>query len=166
MTDLIYDYITMGVDMMISAAILAAIIVMLRSSNILTNYSAQQQATSDRLNYYKEFVAFDNTSKLLSPDISSAMVYYRYDLDIVVKMGDVLLQNDRHSGKFYVEGGSYGARHEVPYNTPNVGEESVISIVGTNKKFTAFLVEDFNDTPSTSGYMGGTITGLKFEQYP
>ena len=55
MTDLVYDYLTMGVDMMISAAMLAAIVVLLRGSVVLSQYSATQQMNTDRINYYKQY---------------------------------------------------------------------------------------------------------------
>ena len=68
MTDLIYDYITIGVDMIICAAVLAAVIVLLRGSVTLSQFSAMQQANADRVNYYKEYSIYDNTTGLSSAD--------------------------------------------------------------------------------------------------
>lgn len=159
MTDLIYDYITMGVDMMISGAILASVVILLRSSTILSAYSAQQQATTDRINYYKEFSMYDCTDKLLSPDVLSAMVYYKYDLDVVIQIGSDIYTNDRRTGKYYKNG------------TQVLTYEQLSTAVGTQLKFKAYLVEDFKKSGtepaiSSSGYMGGVITGLKFVYTP
>lgn len=151
MTDLVYDYISMGVDMLVSAAILASVVILLRSSTVLTNYAAQQQATSDRLNYYKEYVAYDCTNDLLSPDVLSCIVYYRYDLDIVIIQGSNTISNERSTGKYKCNG-SY------------ISYDDLVTCIGSNKKYKANIYEDGKSTASSSGYQGGTITGIKFEQ--
>ena len=161
MTEIIYDYITQGVDMLISGVILTAIVVMLRSVTILNTYSANQQATTDRLNYYKEYAMYDCTDKLLSPDVLSAMVYYKYNLDIVVIIGSNTYTN-------YIDAGAGAAhQHEGKYykNGTEITYSQFVGDLGSNKKFTANLVEDMTDTPSTTGYKGGLITGLKFVSY-
>lgn len=165
MTDLIYDYITMGVDMMISAAILTSVVVLLRSSTILSTYSAQQQATSDRLNYYREYAMYDCTENLLSPDVLSAITYYRYDLAITIQMGSNIISN------FYISPyGTESITGKYYLNGEEVDRETVVNMLGTDKQFSSLLWEDFQKdgasgyTFSTSGYTGGLITGIKFTQ--
>lgn len=158
MTDLIYDYITMGVDMMISAAILTAVVILMRSSTILSSYSAQMQANSDRINYYKEYSTYDCTDNLLSPDALSAMVYYRFDLEVVIKIDSNIYYNDTNTGNYYVNDVSAGTTTQIDYAT-------LSSAVGSSRTFKAYLCEDFTDEKSTSGYQGGLVTGLYFEKY-
>lgn len=157
MTDLVYDYITMGVDMMISAAILAAVVILLRGSTLLSMYSAQQQSTTDRINYYKEYAMYDCTQGLLSPDVLSTMVYYKYDLDVVVQIGNTVYTNDKKTGRYYANGS------QISY-------DQLAQALGTTKKFKAWLVEDFkksgsNPVLSQNGYQGGVISGIKFVNY-
>lgn len=157
MTDLVYDYITMGVDMMISAAILAAVVILLRGSTLLSMYSAQQQSTTDRINYYKEYAMYDCTQGLLSPDVLSTMVYYKYDLDIVIQIDNIIYTNDKKTGKYYMNG------TQITY-------DQLSHDIGTDKKFKSWLVEDFkksgnNPVLSQNGYQGGVISGIKFVMY-
>lgn len=157
MTDMVYDYITMGVDMMISAAILAAVVILLRGSTLLSIYSAQQQSTTDRINYYKEYAMYDCTQGLLSPDVLSTIVYYKYDLDIVIQDGNEIYTNDKKTGKYYKNGA------QITY-------DQLVQDIGTTKKFKAWLVEDFkksgaNPVLSQNGYQGGVISGIKFVRY-
>lgn len=157
MTDLVYDYITMGVDMMISAAILAAVVILLRGSTLLSIYSAQQQSTTDRINYYKEYAMYDCTQGLLSPDVLSTIVYYKYDLDIVIQDDSNIYTNDKKTGKYYMNG------VQITY-------DQLVQNIGTTKKFKAWLVEDFKKSGadpvlSQNGYQGGVISGIKFVKY-
>lgn len=157
MTDLVYDYITMGVDMMISAAILAAVVILLRGSTLLSIYSAQQQSTTDRINYYKEYAMYDCTQGLLSPDVLSTIVYYKYDLDIVIQDGSNIYTNDKKTGNYYMNG------TQITY-------DDLVRGIGTDKKFKSWLVEDFkksgaNPVLSQNGYQGGVISGIKFVKY-
>lgn len=168
MTDLIYDYISMGVDMMISAAILTAVVVLIRGSTILSAHSAQQQATTDRLNYYREYSMYDCTDNLLSPDALSAITYYRYDLDVVIVLkgsggSTVTITN-------YLDNGSVHKYEGYYYKSVNGGTAQRISrddltfLIGSTRKFSCMLFEDFSSTGSTEGYQGGIITGLKFTE--
>lgn len=163
MTDLIYDYITLGVDMIISAAILASIVLLLRTSTLLSMYSAQQQATSDKLNYYREFSMYDCTNNLTGADVLSALTYYRYDLDIVVTLSGgsayYTVYNDRSNGKYYIKTNN-GNPVECDY-------AYVSNIINSTYTFGANLAENYNNINnggalSTSGYTGGVVSGIKF----
>ncbi len=157
MTDLVYDYISTGVDMIITAAILSAIVVLLRSSVILSGYQARMQSNSDRMNYYKQYNMYDNTDGLCTADVISALTYYRYDLQIVIVDGtsspeNVLYHNDPNSGKFY-RGTGTGTE---------VSLDDIQSTLRANWSFHGYLVEDLKSTPNTYNYEGGVVTGLKF----
>ena len=152
MTDLVYDYISMGVDMILTAAVLSAVVVLLRSSVVLSAYQANLQANSDRMNYYKRFNMYDCTNTLCSADVLSALIYYRYDLQIVVvgSDGGVLVSNDTHTGKFY-----NGLNAEMTI-------EQVQATLKANWTYSSNLVENGASQPTGEPYSGGLITGIKF----
>lgn len=158
MTDIVYDYITTGIDMIVSSVIVAAVVVLLRSATIMTSYTSTQQEVADRLNYYKEYVAYDRTTDSLSPDVVSTMSYYKYDIDIVIQLKTGVIWTNYtgigmhdHEGKYYCNG------TEKTY-------DDFVDAIGSTKTFSANLYEDFSDNPSTDGYKGGLITGIKFTE--
>ena len=161
MTDLIYDMITLGVDMLISAVILTAVIILMRSSTMLSVYSSEQQAISDRMNYYKEYSMYDCTDDLMSPDVLSSAVYYKYDVDIAIdlKNGQIwtnYIQNSNtheHTGSYYC---STTGISPMTY-------DDIVNAIGSTKKFKSVLIEDFGQA-SSSGYRGGLITGIRFTE--
>lgn len=166
MTDLVYDYISMGVDMLLTAAIISSIVVLLRSSVVLSIYQSNLQANSDRMNYYRQYNMYDRTTTLCAADIQSALVYYRYDLQMVVENTDgrILITNINSSGKvdgkFYTQG-SIGA----PLSPlGNINE--ITGILKSDDTFSGWLIEDLGTQTSDEGYEGGLITGLKFKKNP
>ncbi len=168
MTDLIYDYISMGVDMMISAAFLTAVVILMRSSTVLSMYSAQQQATTDRLNYYREYSMYDCTDNLLSPDALSAISYYRYDMDVVIVIkgaggSTITVTNYLDNGGIHKYEGKY--YKVVSGGFPEeINRDELVFLIGSTRKFSCMLYEDFTNTPSDDGYKGGVITGIKFTE--
>lgn len=160
MTDLVYDYISMGVDMILTAAILSAIVVLLRSSTVLSAYQANLQANSDRMNYYKQFNMYDNTNTLCTADIISALLYYRYDMELVVKNsdGNVLITNKYGSNK--ITGQFYNAS-----GTP-LTVSQIQSMLMANWTYSSKLVEDLRSVPDANNYEGGMVTGLVFQRNP
>lgn len=62
MTDLIYDYITQGVDLMICAAILSSVTVLLYANTQMQSAVALQQAYREEMRYYTQFNQYDNTT--------------------------------------------------------------------------------------------------------
>lgn len=190
MTDLIYDYISMGVDMLITAAIVSAIVVLLRSTIILNQYSANQQASAERVNYYKEFNKYDCTDTLVTADMISAMLYYRYDLEVVVTFkesgGGVTIYTNKPRPETSIDGTIYRINKSGTIDT--VSATDFKKAVSPNWMYKAFLYEESstprgsfgsytskspgspasapNDLfgfPSIEGYSGGLITGLYFE---
>lgn len=153
MTDVIYDSISIAVDMILSSAILCAIVVLLRNSTILSNYSANAQATAQRLNYYKEFNMYDNTTKLSSADAVSAMMYYRYDIDVIIKTNDKLYSNDKNNGKLYVEDIGTGVKTNIEYS------ELKNSLLASDT-YSSILYENNSNVASTEGYKGGVVSGI------
>ena len=47
---------------------------------------------------------YDCTQGLLSPDVLSTMVYYKYDLDIVIQDDSNIYTNDKKTGRYYKNG--------------------------------------------------------------
>lgn len=139
MTDLIYDYITMGIDMIVSASILAVIVILLRGASILSNQNAMQQANADKIDYYREYSMYDNTTNLSAAEVKSALAYYKNDLVIVIQ-----------------HGGSTAYK-----STPNGTPQGSVNAIGANYKYKAQIFEDNKSTPSEY-YSGGIITGILF----
>ena len=163
MTDLIYDYITMGVDMIICAAVLAAVVVLLRGSVVLSQFSAAQQANADRVNYYKEYSVYDNTVGLTSADAISTLQYYKNDVQVYVyydvntRTGRVL-RCDPSTGKFYrsMNGGSTWT--ECP--SALLSQSLLSSYV-----YKCHIGEDGASLSELSNsYSGGVITCIVFER--
>lgn len=101
MTDIIYDFITTGIDLMLIGGILSALIVMLRGSAQLTAVIAAQNATTQEFDYYLQYHMYDDTDGLSSSDALSAIVGYRFDLYCFVGIDGVYYYNDPSTGKFY-----------------------------------------------------------------
>lgn len=70
MTDLVYDFISSGVDLLMTASVLSAVIVLVHTATILTSVTAQQQANADMIDYYREFNHLD-AKKCSTVDIQS-----------------------------------------------------------------------------------------------
>lgn len=153
MTDLIYDYISAGVDMMIYAAILSTVIVLLRMSAVLTAYNANQNANAERVNYYKEYSMYDNTNNLSSADVLSAAVYYQYDLEvkIVIPGGHTYATRPKQGGGYY----------DVNANTV-IDYDELKSALGSTHTWSAKLYENGSSTVNSEFYTGGIITGIEF----
>lgn len=62
MTDLIYDYITQGIDLLICAAILSSVTVLLYANTQMQSAVALQQAYREEMRYYAQFNQYDNTT--------------------------------------------------------------------------------------------------------
>lgn len=162
MTDVIYDYISMGIDMLVSAAVLASVIILLRSSSILSNVTAMQQANSDRINYYRQFNAFDN-KEVNQADVVGLLLYYRNDMNIAV------VKKDDHSRVCWTttnDAKIHGANPDG-YDSTNISDALAL-----DGKYHAYLIED-RATVSLDGegmwnakvdsFQGGIVTGIVIE---
>lgn len=109
MTDLVYDFITTGVDLLLIGAVLAAMIVMMRGSTQLTQLISNQQTTTDEFDLYLKYHMYDNQDGLSTADAISAMVGYRFDLTVCIKDGSTYYVNDPDTGKYYVISSSDGS---------------------------------------------------------
>lgn len=101
MTDLIYDYITTGIDLMLIGGILSAFIIMLKGSSQLSQVISNQQATAQEYDYYLRYHSYDDTKGLSSSDALSAMIGFRYDLYVVIGIDGEYIYNDPRTGYFY-----------------------------------------------------------------
>lgn len=111
MTDLVYDMISNGVDLILIGAVLAAMIVMLRGSTQLTQLISDQQVTTEEFDYYLKYHSFDHQQGLSSADGLSAIVGNRYSLWVCIKdsytdvdgnTSTVYYCNDPETGKYYL----------------------------------------------------------------
>ena len=161
MTDLIYDYITQGVDLLVNAVILSAVILLLNSTRILNEYSANQQATSQRIGYYKEYAMYDNTSNLTVADVISAISRYNEDLEIVIthsKHHTIVYENDMFVCKC--------SNHAAGVNKYTSTMDNFRTNNATTKYY-AYIMEDNNSCEGSSdSYQGGVITGIWFTTKP
>lgn len=154
MTDLVYDYITMGVDMILSSAILSAIVVMLYGSSALSHYSAMQQQNADSINYYMQYSMYDNTSGNSSSAVISALQYYKNDILVYVN-GNYQVKTDPKTGKFQVKK-SDGTWREASY-------DEFSTFIPSNTKYHAYICEDgVGIDQKSDSYKGGVITGIYF----
>lgn len=101
MTDLIYDFISTGVDLLLIGAVLAAMIVMMRGSTQLTQLISDQQVTTEEFDYYLQYHAYDNQVGLSSADALSAIVGNRFDIWVCIKDGSTCYINNPETGKYY-----------------------------------------------------------------
>ena len=158
MTDLIYDYITQAVDLIIAAAVLSSIIILLRTAIVLGNVSANQTANSNRLSYYKEYSKYDCKDSLNCADALSAIVYYRDTITVVyypTTATNYTIYNDPNKdGKFFIN--DNGAITEINYET--LKRECTRY---ADHHYKGLLYEDLSSDASTGGYQGGVITGIK-----
>lgn len=164
MTDLIYDYIAQGVDLLITATIVSAVAMLLQSATILSSYQANAQANSERINYYKQYNKYDGTEHLCTAEVLSAILYFKGDLEIVVQKGNNVYVSTKPYGtlgriyldKDGVNGGNYSWSEASKADL-----QAFTTLFASSNTFKAQLVEDFGK-PNTNNYEGGTVTGILF----
>lgn len=108
MTDIIYDFISTGVDLILIGGILSSLIIMLRGSTQLTNVISNQQATSTELDYYLQYHKYNDSEGMSSADALSALVGYRSDMNVFIALKDpdnpsswITIYNNPSTGKYY-----------------------------------------------------------------
>lgn len=155
MTDLVYDFITTGVDMVISAAILSSIVVMLYTSSALSVEITNSQATVETLRYYAKFNQYDDVVVSAS-DAIGAVVRYADDMPVIVMdetgITTVYTTGD---GKVYYYDKSTGVTLEV--------DKSVSTLVTyiTEVSGKHWFSELETDGSSAGGI--GVVQGIKFK---
>lgn len=179
MTDLIYDYITIGVDLLISAVIISTLVILLRITTILNTYTVNQQVSSERLNYYREFNKYDKASILTTSDVITAIMQYRHEMEIVILMkdatGNISIYTNYHNGKynedFYKKKGDIyeqiscedfikSSNLYLPVNTIFQSR-----LYESNRNPKGNISWDHNGLFSDDGYEGGVVSGLLFKYY-
>lgn len=103
MTDLIYDFISTGVDLILVGSVLAAMIVMMRGSANLTTLISHQQVVTEEFDYYLKYHMYDNQEGLSAADALSAMVGNRFDLHVCIydPAKNKSYMNNPDDGKYY-----------------------------------------------------------------
>lgn len=103
MTDLIYDFISTGVDLILVGSVLAAMIVMMRGSANLTTLISHQQVVTEEFDYYLKYHMYDNQEGLSAADALSAMVGNRFELHVCIydPVKNQILMNNPDDGKYY-----------------------------------------------------------------
>lgn len=108
MTDIIYDFISTGVDLILIGGILSSLIIMLRGSAQLTTVISNQQATSTELDYYLQYHRYNESVGMSSADALSALVGYRSDMNVFIVIPDSsassgysTIYNNPATGKYY-----------------------------------------------------------------
>ena len=114
MTDIIYDFISTGVDLILVGSVLSAMIIMMRGSTQLTTLISNQQIVTEEFDYYLQYHMYDNQEGLSAADALSAMVGNRFDLIVCIKdntdpANPTYYMNYPENGKYYkVSGDSEG----------------------------------------------------------
>ena len=155
MTDLVYDFITTGVDMVISAAILSSIVVMLYTSSALSVEITNTQATSQTLRYYAKFNQYDN-EVVSASDAIGAVIRYADDMPVVI-MDDTGMRivSTNGDGRVFYYNPTTGLDEEID---KTVAELVTHVTEVTDKVWVATL-----DTDGSSAGGIGVVQGIKFQ---
>jgi hypothetical protein len=117
MTDIIYDFISTGVDLILVGSVLSAMIIMMRGSTQLTTLISNQQIVTEEFDYYLQYHMYDNQEGLAAADALSAIVGNRFELIVCIEdkgdlsdpSDDTYYMNYPETGKYYkVSEGSEG----------------------------------------------------------
>lgn len=172
MTDVVYDFITNGIDMMVTAAVLSVVVILLRSSTTLTSLSNDQQANADRVNYYRTFNAYDNNI-ITGADAVGCILKFRGEVEVVVqnKNGQYLVVETDGTIKVYdsIAATSYAT----------ISGDSTLSklqeFCGTSNNYKSVIFEDskkstkngdWGDTGASEYYQGGVLSGIRMTYTP
>jgi hypothetical protein len=148
--------------MILTAAILSAMIVLLQTATTLTSVTAMQQANSDMVDYYRQFNHLDNTV-VTSNDLLGYLTRYKNDLSayIIAPSGHrITLENDVLTFLRYNSStGNY-----TPETNHNLEWFANYSLT-PGKTFKVILLEDGESISDISNindeyYDGGVITGI------
>lgn len=177
MTDLIYDFISQGVDMILTGGILSVIIILLQTSTTLTSLIATQQAHADMVDYYRQFNHVDNkdvsTSQLLA-----LLGTWREDLSATVVVSTHNLHGNE-GWKVYIltmEDGKYTYRDSGDasrvWSNISLADVKKSVLKDANYKYHVYILEDgesWSDIQSDADkkfYNGGAVTGFYVEPSP
>lgn len=153
MTDMIYDYITTGVDLLINAIILSGIIMLLYTSSSLAQTISTQEYATEKVKYYREYNIFDNREVSCS-DVVGAVLYYRPSLSIVIKdeAGNVVLRCN--GGEVIDSSGSI---------LGTVNSNVITDYLNVDKYYDAHIFcDNLPMTDMSNEGLNGTVTGLVF----
>ncbi|MCM1440490.1 MAG: hypothetical protein NC131_15020 [Roseburia sp.] len=148
MTDIIYDFISTGVDLILIGGVLSSLIIMLRGSAQLTTVISNQQATSTELDYYLQYHKYNDSVGMSSADALSALVGYRSDMNVFIVIPNGAsyrtIYNDPATGKYYYKD---GYRPSVNQYNPTSGTQMNYDQVATTLNSTW----NYNSYLCTSG---------------
>lgn len=148
MTDIIYDFISTGVDLILIGGILSSLILMLRGSAQLTTVISNQQATSTELDYYLQYHKYNDSIGMSSADALSALVGYRADMNIFIAIPDsssgsgfITLFNDPATGKYYKKGGYIPYTQNFPdtKNMEPITYDEVSKVLNSTWSYNSYL---------------------------
>lgn len=171
MTDVVYDFLTNGIDMMVMAAVLSVVVILLRSATTLSTLSNTQQANADRVNYYRSFNAYDNNT-LTGADVVGCILKFQGEVEVVVQLDSK-----------YIVAGTDGTIKV--YNSANGSVIQTISgetktsqlqaLCGTSTTYKSVIFEDsakttkntnWNSDGASKYYQGGTLSGIRLTKQP
>lgn len=152
MTDLVYDYITTAVDMVISAAILSSVVMLLYTSSRLSVEIVNSQSTSDTLAHYMQFNQYDDT-EVITSDVISALIKFSDTMEVVVyDDSDNVIVHTVGNGYIYKGNGA------VPANVVRKRPADISEIIGNHHVYNASLTSIGN----TAGI--GAVESIIFRQ--
>lgn len=181
MTDIIYDFISTGVDLILVGSVLSAMIIMMRGSTQLTTLISNQQIVTEEFDYYLQYHMYDNQEGLAAADALSAIVGNRFELIVCIEdkgdlsdpSDDTYYMNYPETGKYYkVSEGSEGksmancgslclSGTEMDYKT--LAAEPALSPEGMYKAYIMGL--EGGVLKKTNFSRDTIIVGLYFEKY-
>lgn len=88
MTDIIFEAVSMGVDSIISGAIVVMLVSVLNLSAQLNSYASVQETYAQTLNYYRQYSKY-NAADVVAADVVTALFYYDGGVDLYIVDVDV-----------------------------------------------------------------------------
>ena len=89
MTDVIFEAVALGVDSIISGAVISIIVAVLALNTKLNSYIAQQETFAKAATYYRQYSMYNN-ARIMATNALSAFLYYDDDIDIVMLDVDLI----------------------------------------------------------------------------
>lgn len=83
MTDVIFEAVALGVDSIISGAVISIIVAVLALNNKLNAYIAQQETFAKAATYYRQYSMYNN-SRIMATNALSTFLYYDDDIDVIM----------------------------------------------------------------------------------
>ena len=178
MTDIVYDMIAGGVDLIFMSAMLASVILLLRSGIILTSMSSAQQDNANRTVYYKPYYIYDNKDNLASADALSVLLKNRSEVFTMVDIGKPTsgvisthnyIINNINTGEIYNIGNVNPINYDYASNSSKkISSEELRELLESDYIYHSYIYEDGSEKNGidkvSMSYSGGVISAVRLSR--